>query len=230
MLLHFNSRHKSQGGHITMERYYVVDNTENRTITFDNKIELLKWLKRTALTIKENNINFDNINFNGKDTITYREITSGLFGDVVRLETRLRRYTIYNEQNKIIDIRNWASEIIDTDTSYNNWYKHRRTENKVVGERYYIYSWRADNIYKFRRGNVPGISKCKWHRGSCYRRIKYIRVCKLNEQYPGTIRHKAKFDSKCMWYDDMPYRKTIKSWKNQTKCKYQWEKNLRKAG
>lgn len=79
--------------------------------------------------------------------------------------------------------------------------------------------------YTFRRGNVPGICKHRWHRGTYYRhpQLHRLMIQSANIEYKEFIKGKERMENLPTW-DDRP-RHNDKSWKTSFKCRKQWQKH-----
>ena len=81
--------------------------------------------------------------------------------------------------------------------------------------------------YTFRKGPVPNIHKCHYHRGSYYRhpKLKSVRKSVYDNEYKEFIKGKDVEASGLVWDDRV--RHTDKCWKTSFKVRKQWQKHLR---
>lgn len=136
-----------------------------------------------------------------------------------------KRFLIYDEENSIVDIRNFDSIItykIEHDslrTSYSHYEKpfggHR------VGEKLVRHTWRGKEKFKFRQGPVPGIGHQKWYRHNWSSK---------HRQHMRTLKERMRTGEQKVELTDLNwYRHTDRSWKTSYKCRKQWMKNLKKG-
>jgi hypothetical protein len=127
-----------------------------------------------------------------------------------------RPYMIIDDRGSIIDFRIWESLINaarDRMVSRSLW---GTTINAKCGEKLYRYRF-SPYTYRFRCGPVPGIHKL---RGCGHRPHKGLLNTIRNAD---SIRPKARIDTD--YWDNFAH--SDNSWKTNTKCRYQWQKNLR---
>ena len=127
-----------------------------------------------------------------------------------------RSYMIIDDRGGIIDFRIWEPLINaarDRMVSRSLW---GTTINAKCGEKLYRYRF-SPYAYRFRCGPVPGIHKL---RGCGHRPHKGVLNTIRNED---TIRPKARIDTD--YWDNFAH--TDRCWKTNSKCRYQWQKNLR---
>ena len=127
-----------------------------------------------------------------------------------------RSYMIIDDHGSIIDFRIWESLINaarDRMVSRSLW---GTTINAKCGEKLYRYRF-SPYAYHFRCGPVPGIHKL---RGCGHRPHKGLLNTIRNAD---TIRPKARIDTD--YWDNFAH--TDRCWKTNSKCRYQWQKNLR---
>lgn len=127
-----------------------------------------------------------------------------------------RPYMIIDDCGKVIDFRPWEDKIKERRNRHTNY--DLRCENAEIGEKFYrwYYSRHGSGIYFYRSSPVPhtGFKRRGWsniHKGL----LNTLRNAEL-------IRPKARID----WDYWDKYKHTDKSWKTNTKCRHQWEKNL----
>lgn len=127
-----------------------------------------------------------------------------------------RSYMIIDDRGGIIDFRIWEPLINaarDRMVSRSLW---GTTINAKYGEKLYRYRF-SPYAYHFRCGPVPGIHKL---RGCGHRPHKGLLNTIRNAD---TIRPKARIDTD--YWDNFAH--TDRCWKTNSKCRYQWQKNLR---
>lgn len=127
-----------------------------------------------------------------------------------------RPYMIIDDHGSIIDFRIWESfinAVRDRMVSRPLW---GTTINAKRGEKLYRYRF-SQATYHFRCGPVPGIHKL---RGCGHRPHKGLLNTIRNAD---SVRPKARIDVD--YWDN--YAHSDNSWKTNTKCRYQWQKNLR---
>lgn len=127
-----------------------------------------------------------------------------------------RSYMIIDDCGSIIDFRIWEPLINaarDRMVSRSLW---GTTINAKCGEKLYRYRF-SPYAYRFRCGPVPGIHKL---RGCGHRPHKGLLNTIRNAD---AIRPKARIDTD--YWDNFAH--TDKCWKTNSKCRYQWQKNLR---
>ena len=141
----------------------------------------------------------------------------------------LKHLILYDNYNRIINVHNYKEDAFKVwEVKYKNnryswsdcyFYSKRRLRKKYN-------NWRKQNInYEYRKDPVPYIHKLRggsWW--SSPHTAQIIRMYK-NPEFKGYNRGSIKEIP--TWWDDRN-RRVQKSWKKQTKCRHQWEKNLDK--
>lgn len=170
--------------------------------SFGSKDDLLNFLARNFHI-------FSNINMNGKDSIKGVDFNGKEFAST-------RQYLFIDSDNRIIDIRHLMSEVIEKIIA-------TRQESDLQSQR-----GRGDKLvsdltgpYIYRIGPVPNLRKKT--------KIKHLRRMKTTSE----IRENAAPEYRMFvrgsrnniptYYDDKP-RTFSRSWKDQCKTKYQWDK------
>lgn len=153
----------------------------------------------------------------------HRLVHNSLFGN-----TYIRYDTVYcigyfdtDSNVTIINKSNIEDDVMDAIKSI----KHKKDKR----EKEAAYNKKA-NQYKFRKGNVPCIGHCKWHRGTYYRIPKLKNIKVHNESCEADTKEfeKAKYRTKNLPVWDDRCRHLDKSWKTSCKIKKQWMKHLDK--
>lgn len=199
-------------------------------------------------------ISMKEISFNGNDIVhtysyvpkchgTYSYLT---FYEKVLVEKK-RKYAFVDSNGCYVDIRNFTDAVINQSiedtadaerrrrcTKYGTYYTQSQPKTKFVyGETYALYpKTRPYETFRFRAGAVPGVHKA---RGGCrwYRSPKKHRLIKLftDTEYGRFIRKKSwiapGIGYTCVWNDDFGIPSNERSWKQNKKCKHQWQKHAR---
>ena len=160
----------------------------------------------------------DNINMNGNDLIVYHH-----YWDEYKKEIYVRPYIFMDEKNRILDPRKSIPQIL----------KYRKEWIKECENRSYSRFPKTE----FRREPVPGTFHNEYNNfekghyiPQYYRHIKFGKLIKEQgtEEFEKFGRKSRKIH--CTWdfYETVMSRSGSKSWKDKTRCKKQWEKNLPK--
>lgn len=183
--------------------------------TFKNFYELIRFLafsQNGEKYIKDkkicyNNKYLDKLNLNFNDVFNFIDFN----GDMYQI---IRPYVFFDSNFKIIDIRYFYEDII-------------KEREQILKERKNYYQRKYQHI-TFRQDPIPYTGK---YRGFSYRNVKYKRLIKdfKNPENKKYVRKKKYYDI-LEPYFDFPYQNISKSWKDQTKNRHQWEKNLKKGG
>lgn len=232
------------------DKYFVVEYDDNgnvkRVINNYNLENLISYIySNTGYDTRTNRITYENFNFTGKDikrtvrfeTYTYKSIT----GEIKSYKRTIDDYgmrgivvgrDLGNGYGSLIDVRNFENDVLE--------YRRRRLieigkpyrkkkHSYITGESYYLYDWYRGNkerVYKFRCGPVPRTGIRKY--SGFYRAAKTIHNIKLidDPEYGIYTRKTKVYETKYYWYDD--FSKCIsRSWKDNCKCRKQWQKNCR---
>ena len=219
--------------------YYLVDRNEGKTYYIGNFNELIADLaqrihfeSRKSFKTSHHDrrdMAYDNWDFSGSDThwIVESKLTYGRYFDFManrfftgwyfkkRQVLVARPYMIVNDCGNVVDFRQWE-EIIAEARKNRTYYKWGTTEDAKYGDKFHRYRY-STATFIFRCGPVPGIHRC----GGCGSRPhKGILNTIRNAD---SIRPKARIDVD--YWDN--YAHIDDSWKTNTKCRYQWQKNLR---
>ena len=179
-------------------KYYLYNLKNNNLLEFENLDELIIYISyfNSEWGNEKYNRYLEDINMNFNDTRFF-------FWNDERIET-IREYMVFDEDYRIIDIRDYAEKIFNT-----NYFDVIRSKNK--------------NNIKFREEPIP---RTKKRRNNKYRKPSYIGELKASEEYEKYVRLKRKLDIKSLRFY-RPYKHTEKSWKRNTKFRRQWMKNLK---
>jgi hypothetical protein len=225
------------------EKFYVFISSKNQHIYIGNEEQLINYLVNHFYKSwnELKNSCFDDINVTGKDTkFFYKEekiITIDEFEEKhISYEKQKiiipKEYLFYDGNNRIIDVRVYAKKALKQyeHKSQKSYYTITRKDNKITNETYISYrSWRGNTVcYKYRRGPVPGTGKLRYNYRKSFRfpKINSIRKQVSNLEEKDYIRKKS-IPNLYGWWDDNPSRNVEKSWKRQSKCRHQWQKNLK---
>ena len=127
-----------------------------------------------------------------------------------------RPYMIVNNRGSVIDFRKWEKLIVAARDKMCNYPAWGTTEGAEYGDKLRRYRY-SDITYTFRSSPVPYVHKYKhW----CHRPHKGLLNTIRNAD---SIRPKARID--CDYWDNFAH--TDKCWKTNSKCRYQWQKNLK---
>jgi len=140
----------------------------------------------------------------------------------------LKRFIIYDNYDRIINIHDYKKDAFKLwqykykKNNY-NWSDYYFFKRRKINKKYS--KWRRQFLnYEYRKDPVPYIHKIRgggwWsspHTAQIIRMYKNPEYKKFNR---GSIKEVP------TWWDDR-YRRVQKSWKEQTKCRHQWEKNLK---
>lgn len=133
-----------------------------------------------------------------------------------------KRFLIYDEENNIVDIRDFDSiityKIEHSNSKTTHSYYGKPFGGHKAGEKLVCHTWRGKKEFKFRCGPVPGIGHQKWYRhgwGSKHR------------QHMRTLKERMRTGEQKVELTNLNwYRHTDRSWKTSYKCRHQWQKNL----
>lgn len=224
-------------------KFYVYIFSKQKEVYIGDEECLITFLVRhtsTSWGCVTNNC-FNNLNVTGKDIVLHYErekrVTLDEFDEeIVNYVTKKivipKEYMFYDGYGRIVDVRVYRKKVFE---AYNNipdkpYYQIKRKDNREVGETYVCYkSWKGHTVYyKYRRGPVPGtgIIRGSYKKGFRKPKINSIRKQVSDPEVKDYIRKKSlpKLNG---WWDDYPWRDNEKSWKSQTKCRHQWQKNQR---
>lgn len=221
----------------TVERVWHIESTEKLVETLSGMVGYDSILRR---------LNWSEFNFNGKDigydTVLRDKsyITSEGIIHTFRVPVSIfavRKHILYkdlgNGYGSIYDPRNFEDDIYkyrrEREIRVNSLYK--RKDDFETGEKYSIYRYRSSghsDVFRFRRGPVPGISGKKKY-ASCFRwpKIHHNMSLILDPEYEKYTRKTSIYYLRGMWWDDFP-RTITRSWKDNRKCRKQWQKNISK--
>lgn len=217
--------------------YYFVDRNNNKTHYIGNFSSLITFLasrlnfeKRKiyiAQRLDKRDFVYDDWDFSGSDTHWVKEYKQ-VFGRYYDWKTKSficgwhtstisklipRPYMIINDCGDVIDFRCFEQEILAVPHYNTPW---GTTKNAKHGEKFLCYRYSSES-YRFRCGPVPGV-----HRYPGYSRRPHKGL--LNTiRNADSIRPKARIDFD--YWDNFAH--TDKSWKTNSKCRYQWQKNLK---
>ena len=197
-------------------KYYLYNNTRGTSTLFEN-------FERLILYIQEGN----QTEFYGNNKIynCYLESLSMNFKDITHyyceysLEHKYypKEYLVYDEDFRIIDIRNYKNLIFNT--HYHNYLKNKYDSTPKK----YTCKYKRDrrHIYIFRNTPVPYTKKNRNHAASNPRVIKEVRDSTgVSKIYLRNARLNSLKDTICEW---VYYpRNTSKCWKDQSNNKKQW--------
>lgn len=208
--------------------YWVHDLQKDSFIHLDNYDELINWAS-TKITPPHYSFDpdmYSQFNFTGKDLLHYMDYVLGDDMNKYKFVNTyyLRRYIVYDAHWRSIDIRRFDKDIQEArKTVHKRVYNPRKAVHEV-GEKLYIRGYHKDITFRFRRGPVSRTGKsCHWGRYTPSQKI--YRLIKNNENY----RPKARVPLD-WWGEDKWERHCDRSWKSSYKCRYQWEKHLKKKG
>lgn len=193
--------------------YYLWDLSNNKHSFIGNKDDLLRLLAGAFTYYGNyilpknsdawNNKYFDGVNITTKDVATnyvYEKLEDGSYE--YKKNTSLRQFVFYDGNNRIADIRNLRKEAV----KYN-------LEGKRVKRR-------ARYNYHFHRS----------HKGGRYRNVNVKRILsyKAVPEYEKYVRkgYLNKFGYELLWSEFDT--RISPCWKDQTKCKKQWEHRIKK--
>lgn len=221
----------------TVERVWHIESTEKLIETLSGMVRYDDILRK---------LNWKEFNFTGKDTgydTVLKDkcyVTSEGIIHSFRVPVNIfaiRKYILYkdlgNGYGSIYDPRNFEDDIYkyrrEKEIRVNNLYK--RKDNFETGEKYSIYRYRSSghsDVFRFRRGPVPGVSGKKKY-ASCFRlpKVHHNMSLILDPEYKEYTRKTSICDTKGLWWDDFP-RTLTRSWKDNCKCRKQWQKNANK--
>ena len=190
-------------------KYYIFDRVNNKIKVCKDNNELLIYLRQlyrnlTNLTIttKDGRLYSDW----GRDKVISRIDLSG--NDIDEFGNA-KRFIVYDEYDRIVDIRDIA--------------KYAKETAHVGANRYgWNRNWTPfpSHLYKFRQAPVPHTG---WTWGNYYRRPRYVPTMRQNSipEYKAFVRPKAALRNETFWWDDH-VRCIQRSWKVQSKKKRQW--------
>lgn len=220
--------------------YFFVDRSRGKTYYIGDFNELIAFLtkhihfenRRDYVTQRFDKRDFiyDNWDFSGGDVHWVNErklvferyfdwyiekfITGWHYKDSNYLASR--PYVIVNNRGSVIDFRKWEKLIVTARDKMCNYPAWGTTINAKYSEKLVRYRYSRET-YRFRCGPVPGV-----HKYSCYGRRPHKGL--LNTiRNADSIRPKARID--CDYWDNFAH--TDKCWKTNSKCRYQWQKNLK---
>lgn len=228
------------------DAFYVYIASKKTTYYIGNKKELITYLAKgyrkyfycNGIT----NTYFENINASGVDS--YDEFTEKIeykydeFDELITIKTKVKikipkEYTFFDGLDRIIDVRIYQKEAekeyYELNKEKKDYYslKEKRKDNHKPGDIFVVSRYRGPQVsYKFRRESVPYIHKLKY---SKYHRIPKLGALRKEQHNPEVseyLRKKRKNIETSGW--DYYRSKNQKSWKKQSKCRHQWEKNLKK--
>ena len=137
-------------------------------------------------------------------------------------EVKHRRYVIYDENMRIIDIRNFEEDVVIFLCRYGKSY-FRKRDQRLNGCHYgeqvqtYSHTDKKEN-YRFRCDPVPNRGHYSYH--SCY-----VGHQAMNIRQADMIRPKTRIASDDLW-EGKWFRHIDRSWKSSYKCRHQWEKHM----
>ena len=185
------------------------------------------WIKLLAQTIFQkwifpiNGISsdlMDQIQVTGKDLCVVPDFIGGrlVYGYA------LRPYLFYEEfSGRTVDPRTWLPEILAEHCT--NYYTKKR--NLYLDP---AFRGLTSVSSGFRREPVPGCGRKRHRYKHFLRHVSTMNERRINSD-PETacfVRAARKANVLPNFYDDLP-RCNSRSWKKQSKCRHQWEKNLR---
>lgn len=220
--------------------YYFVDRNRGKTYYIGNFNELIADLAKrihfenrklfSTCHHDQRDMIYDDWDFSGSDTHwvierklvferyfdwrTEKFITGWHYKSINYLA--VRPYMIVNDRGGVIDFRKWEKLIIAMRDKMCNYPAWGTTENAEYGDKFRRYRY-STGTYRFRCGPVPGVHKL---RGWGHRPHKGLLNTIRNAD---AIRPKARIDVD--YWDNFAH--SDNSWKTNTKCRYQWQKNLR---
>lgn len=197
------------------KRYHIFDLEKwdyiNNSLSFDELIEYLSNYQIEQSYLKYSNRILDNFNATLKDMTSDYIFYSGQ--EFVRTKAHKRRFVVLDDYHRIIDIREYAPEIIkryninNSKVFYSNFRRYRMV--KYVGEGY--------KGAKFREEPVPFVNnkRTSYHRKIKVNNEKRQSADKEIQQY---IRSKRKTKN----LPAVKYKHIDNCWKTQSKKRKQW--------
>ena len=196
---------------------YLFDFYKNRyVVEFDCEEDLINFLGQAfykSFWEGYRNHYFDEINCNGNDMVNFAGIKNG------EDACYIRRYMFIDENNRIIDVRNYYQEAFDRYKK--GMYKYRY--DNVCDDLQYgdilVQRW-SKQTFRYRIDPVPNIRHGGGYRGYI-RHMKTTQELRQNAdvEYEEFVRPKRRKLPTC--WDDIP-RGLQRSWKKQSKKRKQW--------
>lgn len=121
-----------------------------------------------------------------------------------------RCYILYDNFDRIINVHDFESDALKL---YQNWEAEGKTNTEVLR--------RIDSNYRYRKDPVPHIRK--WRGGPRQSPPHTAKIMRMyaNPDYKYFNRGSTK--EILQWWDDR-YRRTQRSWKEQSKARHQWQR------
>lgn len=223
----------------TEERFYVFIRSKNKTVYLGDRKALIRAASAHANshyfwtnTSKEAEM-YKNIDFSGSDTtvsfrtesrkVSENEVCYDTYKDVV-----LKDYVFFDEQNRIINVRDFHKEIMKyrNRVNKNEYHGEKKNGNCLPGDVCNIYA--SKQTYKYRRGPVPFVHKRHYYHALFRRprRMNYIKAA-TDVEYGKYVKQDKTSTTLPIWCDDNPIKNRDTSWKSNSKCRHQWQKNLK---
>ena len=206
-----------------------------------NEEDFINYLIRNYVKVNGKNdhiisLNCNDVNFSGNDT--YNNFVWD--GSCFKKETCIRPLIILNGENRIVNVHDYENKIrekiINIKNEYGSYdafihsrYQYNRyVENQLEYGDVLVHKGYKENVcYRFRIDPVPNIHNYK---GGPYQHKKYRHIIAMikNPENKGYIR-KSHYDSIIQGaydWEDYNIRNNSRSWKNNKKCKKQWQKHI----
>lgn len=225
------------------QTFYVFIASKNITKKIGDKEALIKFLTSGYNNYYNygysiSNQYFLDINASGSDTYwsleDVKKYKEDEFGDIVEYKEphyfkTSKEYLFFDGYDRIVDVRKYEKEVLKYKKCFKikSYYDTKAKDNFVTGETYVRHIYRNNvQLYKFRRGSVPGISsRRRWN--SKNSQLNFLRKELANKEYAPYVRAKRKnIIEEKYFYEDFRFYKNH-NWKSESKCRHQWEKNLK---
>lgn len=201
-------------------KYYIVNLKTNKTYVCNELDDMVGWFaqynhKSWNGKSMENSA-FDNLAMNPND----RRYESQFIDGHYKKMCLQREIMVLDEDNRIIDPRQYAKQILSIvqwwDRSYSERARHRYLSQYKHGGAYPIY----------RQDPIPHTGNRHCHRGAYHRNPALINEKRQSQEHKEYVRRGRGLQlPEYRWYDDCPSRYNNRSWKNK-KIRKQYMKRL----